>query len=428
MPTEGNAIYRIDPAGFVTEVFRENVMILSIIEKDGTLLVGTGSEGLVYQVSPAAEETQVLAKVNPKQVMSMLATKDGRVMLGLANVGGLAIMSSGFATEGNYISPVLDAGQISRFGKIQLRGSLPGGTSLTVATRSGNLQEPGERGWSKWSEESSATEFLQVTSPSARFVQYRLSFTSKEAKSTAVVDEVDLAYQLPNLAPQVKSIKIATAPDENTPPSARALAALGPAGLAAAAAGMKDLTPPGRQRTITWEATDANNDPLEYTLYFRSGTRGPWILMQDKLKEATFTWDTRGVPDGRYQVRVLASDAKANARGEGKSGARISDPLTVDNTPPLIGDMKATVAGKSAHIEAKIIDRSSTVAKVEYAVDSKDEWQAVNASDTIFDSPEEAVNFTIDGLAAGAHQIMLRASDAHNNPAYETVTVTIEGK
>jgi len=427
-PTEGNAIYRIDPAGFVTEVFREPVMILSIFEKDGTLLVGTGSEGLVYQVSPAAEETQVLAKVNPKQVMSMLATKDGRVMLGLANVGGLAIMSSGFATEGNYISPVLDAGQISRFGKLQLRGSLPGGTSLTVATRSGNLQEPGERGWSKWSEESPATEFLQVSSPSARFVQYRLSFTSKEGKSTAVVDEVDLAYQLPNVAPQVKSVKIASAPDENSPPSARALAAIGPAALAAAAAGMKDTTPPGRQRIITWESTDANNDPLEYVLYFRSGTRGPWILMQDKLKEATYTWDTRGVPDGRYQVRVVASDAKANARGEGKIGSRISDPLTVDNTPPVIGDMKATVQGKSAHIEAKIIDRTSIVAKVEYALDSKDEWQAVNASDTIFDSPEEAVNFTIDGLAAGVHQIMLRASDAHNNPAYETVTVTIESK
>jgi hypothetical protein len=238
---------------------------------------------------------------------------------------------------------------------------------------------------------------------------------------------VDLAYQLPNVAPQIKSIKIASAPDENSPPTARALAAIGPAALAAAA-GMKDTTPPGRQRNISWESTDANNDPLEYILYFRSGTRGPWILMQDKLKEPTYTWDTRGVPDGRYQVRLVASDAKANARGEGKTGSRISDPLTVDNTPPVIGDMKANVQGKSAHIEAKIIDRSSTVAKVEYAVDSKDEWQAVNASDTIFDSPEEAVNFTIDGLASGAHQIMLRASDAHNNPAYETVTITIEGK
>src|SRR5205814_3235992 len=123
-PSEGNAIYKIDPAGFVTEIFRQPVMVLSIIERDGILLVGTGSEGLVYQVDPVGEETQVLAKVNPKQVMSMLAAKDGRIMLGLGNVGSLASMSSGFATEGDYVSPVLDAGQISRFGKLQLRGSL----------------------------------------------------------------------------------------------------------------------------------------------------------------------------------------------------------------------------------------------------------------------------------------------------------------
>jgi hypothetical protein len=295
-----------------------------------------------------------------------------------------------------------------------------------VATRSGNLQEPGETGWSKWSEDVAATEFVQVNSPSARFIQYRLTFTSKEGKSSAVVDEVDLAYQLPNVAPQIKSIKIAGAAANDDSPAAaiHALAGIGPAAMAAAAGAKEPVG--GRQRTITWEATDTNNDALEYTLYFRSGTRGPWIPMQDKLKEATYQWDTRGVPDGRYQVRVVASDAKANAKGEGRVGARISDPLTVDNTPPVIGDMKAKITGKSAAIEAKIIDRTSIVSKVEYAVDSKDEWQSVNASDTIFDSPEEAVNFTIDVLAAGTHQIMLRASDAHGNPAYETVTVTIE--
>jgi hypothetical protein len=188
------------------------------------------------------------------------------------------------------------------------------------------------------------------------------------------------------------------------------------------------MSTPGRQRTITWEASDTNNDPLEYALYFRSGTRGPWILLAEKLKEATYQWDTRGVPDGRYQVRLVASDAKANPRGEGKAGSRISDPLTVDNTPPVIGDMKAKVDGKSARIEASIVDRTSIVSRVEYAVNSKDEWQSVSSSDTIFDSPEETVGFTIDGLPAGAHQIMLRASDAHGNPAYETVQVTIETK
>ena len=92
----------------------------------------------------------------------------------------------------------------------------------------------------------------------------------------------------------------------------------------------------------------------------------------------------------------------------------------------MIGDLKTTKVDRSVKIEAKIVDHTSTVASMEYAVDSKDEWQAVAASDNIFDSPEEAVAFTVDGLKPGAHQIMLRASDVYGNQAFETVTITIE--
>src|ERR1700759_5725905 len=43
---EGNAIYRIDTEGFVREIFRQPVMVMSIIEHNGVLLVGTGGDGL----------------------------------------------------------------------------------------------------------------------------------------------------------------------------------------------------------------------------------------------------------------------------------------------------------------------------------------------------------------------------------------------
>src|SRR5262249_5985478 len=49
----GNAIYRIDKDGFVTEIFRQPVIVYSLIEQNGLLLVGTGSEGMLYQVNPA---------------------------------------------------------------------------------------------------------------------------------------------------------------------------------------------------------------------------------------------------------------------------------------------------------------------------------------------------------------------------------------
>src|SRR5439155_11914853 len=115
-------IYRIDKDGLVTEVFRQPVLVLSMIEQEGSLIIGTGSDGLIYQVNPSAEETVVLAKVEPKAIMSLLPASNGRILLGLANTGGIAAMTTVFASEGTYTSRVLDAQEVSRFGKRQFHG------------------------------------------------------------------------------------------------------------------------------------------------------------------------------------------------------------------------------------------------------------------------------------------------------------------
>ena len=43
-------------------------------------------------------------------------------------------MTPGYADGGTFTSPAMDATQISRFGKLQLHGTLPADTKLTVAT------------------------------------------------------------------------------------------------------------------------------------------------------------------------------------------------------------------------------------------------------------------------------------------------------
>jgi hypothetical protein len=408
---DGNAIYRIDVDGFVTEVFRQRALVLSIAEKDGVLFVATGSEGMVYQVNPAAEETIVLAKVDPKQVTCLLPAKDGNIYMGTANVGGIGTIGSGFARSGSYTSPVLDATQISRFGKMQLHGSLPGGTTLTVATRSGNVKDATQTSWSKWSEPVNAAEFVQVDSPTARFLQYKLTFTSgEEGKATPVVEDVGIAYQIPNLPPQVKSIKVAAQPE---PPQPGADAGE-PARVARAP----------RQR-IDWEAFDPNNDAMRYALHFRRGPASPWILLRENVAETNLDWDTRSVADGRYEIRVTANDAKANPPGKGRSASRVSDPILVDNTAPIVGSVKWNPAGAGVNVDLKVIDRSGIVAALDYSVNAAKGWQAVLPSDNIFDSPEEAVSFTVPGLDAGSHQVTVRATDARGNQAFESVLVTV---
>ena len=416
---QGNAIYRIDPDGFVTEIFRQPVLVMSMIEKDGTLLVGTGSDGLIYQVNPAAEETVVLAKVEPKQVLCLLAARDGKVLAGLANVGGIVSIDNAPAAEGTLISPVLDATQVSRFGKIHLHGSLPSGTSLTLATRSGNVQDATKIGWSKWSGEMPAVEYVQVPSPPARFLQYRLTLSTKDGKSTPVVDEVDVTYQMPNLAPVVKSVKVAGQAAPAPTPAAT------PGTPVAATPPSAPNAEANRVQTITWEAEDANGDALQYSVHFRNGPKSPWILLKGKLTDTHYDWDTRTIADGRYEVRVTASDAFANPPGQGKSGTRVSNSFVIDNTPPAIGNVKSSVKGKTVSITAKAVDRTSIVSAIEYSLDSAADWQLVLPSNKMFDSPEETVSFTLRGLSEGAHQITLRATDAKGNQAFETVSVTI---
>ena len=236
--------------------------MLALVEKNGTLLIATGgpTEGQIYQVNPAAEETIVLAKVNPKQVLSLLPTSDGRIYMGLANVGGIATLSPGFAAQGKYTSPVLDAQQVSRFGNLQLHGALPQGTGLKVATRSGNVRDSAQKSWSDWSEEMPASEFVKIVSPPARFLQYRLTFTSAEGgKVSPVVEDVSVAYQMPNLPPQIKSVKITPTPDAAAPNP------LGGGDVEPV------RIPTTRKQMIAWEAVDANGDALVYSPYFRRG-------------------------------------------------------------------------------------------------------------------------------------------------------------
>lgn len=411
---EGNAIYRIDSDGFVTEIFREKALVLALAERDGVLLVATGSEGIVYQVNPAAEETIVLAKVDPKQVTCLLPARDGNVYMGMANVGGIATIGGSFAATGTYTSPVLDATQISRFGKMQLHGSLPGGTTLTVSTRSGNVKDPTQTSWSKWSDAAPATEFLQVPSQTARFLQYRLTFTSgPDSRATPVVEDVGIAYQVPNLPPQVRSIKLTAQPEQQPPPQ--------PGSDAEPA-----RVPRSPRYQIAWEAADPNGDNLRYSLSFRRGAGSPWISLRENILEGNYDWDTRSVADGRYEVRVTATDARANPPGKGRTSSRVSDPVLVDNTAPAVGSLKWQQNGPAVQVNLKVVDRSSIVAALDYSVNSAKGWQAVLPSDNIFDSPEEAVAFDVPGLAAGNHQITVRATDAKGNQAFEGVFVTVE--
>jgi hypothetical protein len=279
------------------------------------------------------------------------------------------------------------------------------------------VKEPTDTTWSKWSPEQSATEFVQSLSPVARFFQYRFTFSTRTPSISPVVNDVDVAYLMPNLPPQVKAIKV-TLGGKAAPPQ--------PASDGEQPPGSPPPVSSGRIQTISWEAGDPNNDPLIYSLYYRQGSAAPWILLKDKMKESSYEWDTRSVADGRYQVKVVASDAAANPVGQGKTANRVSDTVLVNNTAPTIGDIKTNVNGTSATVNVRAVSRIGTIAAVDYAVDSSQDWQAATPSDTMFDSPDSAATLTAVKLSPGTHEIAIRVTDNRGNQAFQSVLVTIE--
>src|SRR5262249_46827029 len=52
-------------------------------------------------------------------------------------------------------------------------------------------------------------------------------------------------------------------------------------------------------------------------------------------RQATYTWDTRQVPDGIYLLRIVASD-KASNPGEPLSDVKVTEPFILSNTPPQL--------------------------------------------------------------------------------------------
>jgi hypothetical protein len=100
--------------------------------------------------------------------------------------------------------------------------------------------------------------------------------------------------------------------------------------------------------------------------------------------------------------------------------------VVVNNTAPTIGDIKTKIDGTSVTIHLRAVDRAGTIAAVDYAVDSAQDWQSATPSDTMFDGPESAASLSATKLSPGAHVIALRVTDNRGNQAFQSVYVTIK--
>ena len=178
-----NSLYRINTDGTVREIFREKIMVLSLLRHRGRLLVGTGMQGQLFEIDEATKEKVELARLDHGQIHCLLQRKDGGIVLGAGDPGKLYLLDDKFAAKGTITSEVLDAKIISTWGTMNWKAITPPGSSAGVSVRSGNTSEPDET-WSAWSAEQTNMDGAKSLAPTARYLQYRVTLTTKDPTVT----------------------------------------------------------------------------------------------------------------------------------------------------------------------------------------------------------------------------------------------------
>jgi sugar lactone lactonase YvrE len=422
-PSAG-ALFRILPDGAWDLLWesREDLPYDVAFEPGGTLLLATGNKGKIYRLSGDPLQPTLVARVNAQQVTSLLPEREGRVVMTTSNPGRLLRLSSARAERGTYTSDVRDAQTVAMWGTIKWQEGTGAGR-VEISTRSGNTRTPDET-WSDWTAPYSERDGSPITSPRARYLQWRAVLTAARGESPYLTS-VTAAYLPRNLRPRVTSITVhppGTVFQRPFPVDPEIAGFEGdlPERRAATAQG-STASPPSLGRrayqkgllTIMWRAEDDNRDDLAYDVMYRREGETSWKALKRAMSEAILVWDTSSVPNGRYFVRIVASDTPSNSPTTALTGAMESTSFEIDNTPPAITVTSVRREASRVTIAFEVRDTNSSVQKADYSLDG-DRWQTVYPRDGIADSRFEQFEFVLDG-EAGARGVILRATDALNN-------------
>ncbi len=393
-PGKGS-LYRFDASGRPERMMHHDELhYLSLaLGDDGQPYVGAGAEGRVYTVDDAHVVTLV-ADTDERQV-GALAVSGGKAG-GYVVSGDPAVFHRIVARGGQeavWTSKALDAGLRAKFGVLSWRAS----GALEMSTRTGNTSAP-DATWSAWS--NAVAQPGPVTSPLGRFVQVRARWSRDAA---AVLSDVTLPFVTENVRPVVLEVT-AAAHGLTREPTKENLPSSGG-------------EPPRHDATVklSWKVDNQDNDALRYRVAFKREGQTVWrdaLAADEKLTKPEYEWETDALPEGKYRVRIEASDESANPPGDVQKHALESQSILVDNTPPTLPVL--TMTGR--RLRARATDGIGPIARVELTIDGKDDWHPLAAADGVFDTADETVDGDVSALVPpGSHIVAVRAYDAAGN-------------
>jgi hypothetical protein len=436
---DGTELYALEEGQAPRKLWtsKDDIVYALSARPDG-LLAFTGNRGRVFRIQKDGSFADI-AHLDAQQGLSLAIQPDsaekGDLLVGSGNTGKLFTL--GTADKHEYASDVLDAGILARFGRVEIE---PGSSAYEIFTRSGNVEQP-LRGWSDWQPLKDGV----VASPAGRFLQWKSVLSTN-----GILGSVGVNYLPMNAAPVIDDLVVATGarlnPQNQIPsvpatvnvafPSSAASPEVAATDSATPISALKDRA----AVTVRWAAHDDNGDDLIYSLYLRGDGETVWRLLKDNINDKAYSFDATLVPDGGYQIKVVASDAPSHTPADALKGEKVSDRFQVDTTPPSIAGLTATgehaecgvnSCTKPFQISFDAQDPASPIAHAEYSLDAGP-WQYVEPVGKISDSRTEHYSFkvSLDVTAGkiGEHLITVRAFDRYDNIGVGKTVISAQEK
>jgi hypothetical protein len=422
---EPGALFRIGPDGVAKRIWASNEdMIYSLYwnETEKKVYFGTGPKGRLFALDKDEKATLVLQK-NSEQIYALVPV-GVRTYILADNPSQISVLYPDRRLSGEYQSPVLDAKIASSWGRLSWSADLPQGGTLQFQTRSGNGYEPGP-GWSDWSPPYQKNDGEQILSSKGRYLQVRALFKAVAGPASPVLSRMSVFYLQTNVAPVISRLDV-LAPNEvflklpldqdevilaleRRNPDPAAPKKDDPLRLVVS----KKVERKGYQ-TISWDADDENGDALQYTISIRADGDKAWRVIEDRWPETLYAFNTLNFPDGVYVLKVAASDLPSNPPGLEKRGERITPPLTIDNTAPVLRNVQIARNGAELAVSFVAEDALSAIKDVKYLV-RPDDWRMVFPEDGICDAKQESFKFKAPLPAGADGQITIVVKDATGN-------------
>ncbi|MEO8214046.1 MAG: hypothetical protein ABI560_12670 [Myxococcales bacterium] len=422
------AVYRLETDGRIEQVFAlpDGYLTALAVADDGAVLAAAGTQGHVFRIGPDSTSSSLVIDVSERQVLTLVRAGGGAVLVGTGDVGGVYRAQPPVGHGGGrYLSKVLDAEWPARWGTLRWMGA-----QLTFETRSGNTAKPDGAGagdasgtsrttnWSDWKPlDKVLTTAIggagHVASPGARYLQYRAILSAAGSR----IRGVTTSYVPQNQRARITDLVVGDRSGVGS--AASSLSTAMPAATTTTATARPTHSPILKLR---WKTENPDGDELIYRLSFKRVNETVWRPLisssVDSLTKPEYDWNTEGLPDGAYLVRVTVSDERSQPRDRALVSAFESAPLLVDNGRPEVLELAAAFPV----VNGRARDDASPITQIEFAIDGG-EFQLISPSDGVADDLFEPFSIRLPALARGPHALAVRVTDSADNVGAAQLTV-----